>query len=480
LSRTEPRQQSEHRTPAGVAEQSAARTPEHPGGPAGAGARARGISGPGDLLGLQRTIGNRAVLSLMSEVGPEGGDGTIRVSRVMDLTAFTSATDQKGKRNKIKLVDDALTAYRGLPAEGGTARLAAVQTLITECQNYLALLDKDATRKPGVRLLLPQAQAELTIYTPFAAAEADGNPVRKVQLLHDALEAYVGVKRTRATPVQEIAFQTVLGTAVGALDGVQKKALVDRDADELNALSLDVNVPAPTRAILTEVLANRADVKLEVGTPGAKSKRPWEAQPEGYTVSHALDPSGGKAERLGSLAHELTHVSVGESYENSSFFLMIEAGATDHQILAKAQGRQTRVNEIRAALAANTTLAPDQRALVLSKVDYAEQDKLPLYVSRYADAGRAARATEAKGGPTAATAGQKGDFYEGEVTPMTAVVNALQAAHLPTSLLVEYDTVINQILVYLHLWQVPQGNALYVKLLEIGQEASAERAAARV
>ena len=40
---------------------------------------------------------------------------------------------------------------------------------------------------------------------------------------------------------------------------------------------------------------------VQPGAPGAKVKRPWEQQAEGYTVNHAMAQGGGEAERLGSL-----------------------------------------------------------------------------------------------------------------------------------------------------------------------------------
>ncbi|MGP3967246.1 hypothetical protein [Streptomyces sp. 6N223] len=45
--------------------------------------------------------------------------------------------------------------------------------------------------------------------------------------------------------------------------------------------------------------------------------------------------------------------------------------------------------------------------------------------------------------------------------------------------LVEYDTVLNQMLVYLHLWKTPEDSGLYKLLRAAAAEATAQRQAAR-
>jgi hypothetical protein len=45
--------------------------------------------------------------------------------------------------------------------------------------------------------------------------------------------------------------------------------------------------------------------------------------------------------------------------------------------------------------------------------------------------------------------------------------------------LVEYDSVMNQVLLYLHLWQIPEQNQFYTRLREIAREAFEARREAR-
>jgi hypothetical protein len=58
----------------------------------------------------------------------------------------------------------------------------------------------------------------------------------------------------------------------------------------------------------------------------------------------------------------------------------------------------------------------------------------------------------------------------------TAVVQSNGRLNLT---IVEYDTVINQIMVYMHIWDMPQNNAFYTKLRDAAQEAFNQRDTAR-
>ena len=44
---------------------------------------------------------------------------------------------------------------------------------------------------------------------------------------------------------------------------------------------------------------------------------------------------------------------------------------------------------------------------------------------------------------------------------------------------IEFDTVINQMMIYMHLWKIPEDNAFYKKLRTVAQEAYNYRASAR-
>lgn len=43
------------------------------------------------------------------------------------------------------------------------------------------------------------------------------------------------------------------------------------------------------------------------------------------------------------------------------------------------------------------------------------------------------------------------------------------------SVLVEYDSVLNQMLIYMHIWQIPENDPFYKKLREFAEEAYQDR-----
>jgi hypothetical protein len=419
------------------------------------------------LLHLQNLAGNRAVTQLVR------GEGLpLMVSRIMTGPEFKAITAQKGIRWKVRSVDKALQAYRDKPVDDAAGRLEKADALVAAGETYLGHEDRSASRKPGVMTLLGEARLEQQMYSAYAQAEASNDRVQKLTMYNLALDRQIIARRHH--DLETLSFTTKVRAVMATMTPAEKQQVVNADLTRLQDLVADPTLPGLTRQILTELLANAPDVRLQAGAPGAKKKRPWEAQAENYTVEHNMEQGGGSTERLGSLAHELTHVAVGESYGNSSFFFMIGSDATGPEIVAKATGRRARIAELRTALAAQHRLAADQVALVNSKLDYGAEDKLPLYMARYGDAADQAL----RDGNTPAHQ-QKAAWYRQQAAKARFVCDALGGTGLTSSLLVEYDTVVNQMLVYMHQWRVPLANPFYAKLREVGQEVSDERADAR-
>lgn len=101
---------------------------------------------------------------------------------------------------------------------------------------------------------------------------------------------------------------------------------------------------------------------------------------------------------------------------------------------------------------------PDQWDLVQEKLKYGREEKLGLYLARFHEAGRIDDATFNK------------------LKPLAFPGNPL---YIPNnSVLVEYDSVLNQMLIYMHIWQIPENNPFYKKLREYATGAYEERAAA--
>jgi hypothetical protein len=69
----------------------------------------------------------------------------------------------------------------------------------------------------------------------------------------------------------------------------------------------------------------------------------------------------------------------------------------------------------------------------------------------------------------------------GKITPeqKDRLIGWGRAAGDASGTLVEYDTVLNQMLIYLHMWQISQDNPFYVRLRAVAQAAYDRRSRAR-
>ncbi len=66
----------------------------------------------------------------------------------------------------------------------------------------------------------------------------------------------------------------------------------------------------------------------------------------------------------------------------------------------------------------------------------------------------------------------KGLRYQAVAAQLLAVS---QNVPVGNSVLIEYDSVMNQLLIYMHMWQIPQVNPFYARLLVIANEAYQDR-----
>lgn len=399
---------------------------------------------PSDVFQLQRTLGNHAVSQML------GGQP---VQRLMGVDTFKENTSLFArKRNKIKLVDAEITTYQGLAVDAYQARATQLGVIITECNTYLGYTDKQAKRKAGVREFLLQAQKEkdiydaLVLYNNAAGRKAKYDELNKAQDAANQADT-LGYEVGAVLGHINIKVAAVLTDIRTNEPGVLAQILQD-DVNKLQAIIAAPNTPAITQAVITEVLANIGDVNLTEGPPGARHTNATErgrGVTEKYTVLHSLEQSGGTAERLGSLEHELTHVASGESFNNTSLFLLFDPASTADQITDMARHRKDEVQALR-ALCGAAPFSAKQKDLIESKLKYAVQDKLGLYVARFYEAGKIDLATKNK---------------------LWQVAQAIPE----NNTLIEYDSVVNQCLIYMQQWNIPQTNAFYVKLMQVAQDA---------
>ncbi|MBX6770932.1 MAG: hypothetical protein IRY83_04350 [Chloroflexi bacterium] len=222
--------------------------------------------------------------------------------------------------------------------------------------------------------------------------------------------------------------------------------------------------PQLIREILTEILANKEKVEFKESLPSTSIGRQGKVPGGPYVIGHALSQRLGTSERLGSLAHELTHVSAGESYQNTTAFLLFDPTLDTDQIANLAEQRLGKVTELEELCRRDRTFSAEQRALILGKLSYARESKLWTYYNRFKEsADRILKKYEGKRDEVMARDPsdpgrqeyERGLGFEQVAQKLKALYDRFRDNN---SVLVEYDSVMNQVLLYLHLWQIPEQN----------------------
>lgn len=393
---------------------------------------------PNSVLSLQNKIGNQAVQRLMS----------------VDDFKTSSKLGIFKRRNLIVPVDTALAAYNAVNTDRPTIanKKALLDTLITAIDTYLA---GTGTRVTATQQLRQQAIHERSIIDVLADA-ATLAPLAAFERLLEAQDIQVKLLGDGLIPRQLADVSTWVSGAVTTLRATPAhiEQALENDVDALRAILASAATPQLLKDILTEVLSNVDNVHLESMVPGARKKKATEGFAEDYVVNHNLNAPLGTAERLGSLTHELTHVSVSETFDNSDLFLAFTAGTSDDDIVELSNERTDQLKALMVLKDQSRLFNAGQKSLLNNKIDY----------------------------PYGKEKGDIGRYLTSMAGKIPAALRDRLQGLLPRGInntLIEFDTVINQMMVYMHLWEIPQADPFYAKLREIAQEAYDYRAAAR-
>ncbi len=411
---------------------------------------------------------------------PEAAGGSL-----MSADAFKERTAGSGTRPKVlKDIGGRLAEFHALPADDYVARRRALQTL-----SEAAMDAQDAVkeaRRDGLQALLGEISDQLVaLQMPALVQEtvqlAQGyreihDQLALARQLHDPFELFTQLTSahekvlTRIHEGSDDTALTILGTKVGdwltkvvgnacqtvehgsgaeqadAAAAVQR--MIASDLDGLQEIADDPSAPQLTRTLIAELLAHRPAVAFSAGTPGTSLSGSADAPK--YKMRHLLSQPQGRVERLGSLAHEMTHVDVGEAYGNTELLLICRRGMTAHQMVALAEERAAKITGLRGLLDDGVTATPGRRQLVDNKLDYVTR---PGQLGKYIV------------GPGAGL----------DPDQKKILLDVVKRAEAKSTALVEYDTVLTQLLVYLHSWGVPQTHLFYQRVLELAAEQHAER-----
>jgi hypothetical protein len=374
------------------------------------------------------------------------------VQRLMSPTDFENETKVAfGFRYYYGLssIDKALSTYTSLGWEKFTERKQQLAALDKECAVVLASGASEET-KAGVRRLREQIAVEKTYVDPATEAHATANLTTKARLLMQALDAFVEAKRRFHPPptVYDLTIDHLHKPIIRLINQIKDnnndelKPLIMKDLDELRRMRDDSTTPLVTRRALAEILANVDKVLFDEDLSGARLVRPHTTNP--YTVLHNLSQPGGTVERIGSMAHELTHVSVSEQFCNTVLFFAYAVDATEGELKQFVKERSEQVARLEKLLIDDVYLQYDQKSLVESKLAYAKGNSLTKYAGDFLRAGKIDKATHDK------------------VKEMAIFAN---------NTIIEFDPVVNQILVYMHSWKIKQNSPFYAELLRIAERA---------
>ncbi len=375
------------------------------------------------------------------------------VQRLMNPATFTASTDlttdkiplSRG-RDKVTAVDDALEAYHKVTYLQAAEKLTALDNLITACGGYLALPDKEAKRKPGVRALRAEANAERSLVEGFGRAlGADGLAKARalVEVEDQVVAAKLGGEKSTLHGLS-IELGQAIWAAVHALSDEDKRTFMMDDINTLDKMSTNEALPQVTRDVLREVVANVELLHLGPGKAGSGFTSKDDPK---YFVSNEPTKALGSGERLGSLAHELTHVSTSESYRNTVLMWAFTKDLSDTEIKARSTERLGQLNALIRLINAIPDLHQTQKDQVRKQLDYAKDPNL------LAD-------------PNKLTEEEQKRYKD------------LAGEGVNWSSLIEFDTCVNQCLVYMASWGVPNDEPFHAHLQEVARQAYDERKAA--
>jgi hypothetical protein len=435
--------------------------------------------------------GQELIAHELTHVVQQNGGTTMPIQRLPTLNSFKASTKIDWSiRWKVSTLDDLIRDFHALPLDDYAQRVVYINQIVQACQNYIGLPNQKAKRKVGVQTLLNNANQERPIYLALEQMANAGNLRDKyneaVNAQDLALQQENAGNNTLSATSSSIGavIRTIL-TNINTNEPATMDLLAQDDLQRLQDMLRDPLLPQITQDVINELIGDIGEVGL-VGTqggPGARLANPTDnLGTKKYKVAHGLDQKMGTSERLGSLVHELTHVASGESYDNTSSFLMFATTLTPVQI---QQLGATRVNEVTALknLCTNDVALNDrQKELLQEKIAYGFEDKLPLYAARFQDAGIQARndANKLLAVDPHSVIGQtkraKADTYDADRQIM---MTAAAAAPGQSSVFIEYETVMNQMLIYMYQWGIPNNNPFYTKLRQVAQDAYDARDAAR-
>ncbi|MGH7552922.1 MAG: hypothetical protein ACREMQ_07810, partial [Longimicrobiales bacterium] len=271
---------------------------------------------------------------------------------VMELDDFKKQTATSGIRSldKISAIDNELKAYHVLNAKkpkNYTAMSKAAKKLYEAARTFKSQ-KPDSSRMPGVDQLIKEIVIEDAILSRLAEFEAATDELEKFKILEKVQENFF--KQSQRSELNNKTLDGEIFTLLQAFlasASNRGEAFVKRDIEELVEIGKDLKTPPLLKVVIAECTAARNVQLLDAanGKPGLKFNTARGATQK-YSLSHAMEQSLGKRFRMGSLLHELTHLSIAEIFDNTCLMLAVSTSATDAEILALAKSRNSKIQQL--------------------------------------------------------------------------------------------------------------------------------------
>lgn len=436
-----------------------------------------GVShGAQGVLNLQTTAGNRAVARAAA--------GTLALplplQRIMPearwLTESALASDtrsvMKTKRKNVLPIDVQVAAYKAAGDYHGDrpaiadAKHAVLPKIIAACTSYLGI--KGGKRMAAVRTLKVQAEAEKDCLDRVIAARDEVDfklrmdgllAAHELALAKDAQGLFVGGPANYA---KELISATV--RKHDQADRPTLEAFVKADLARLKAVQEDPKAPAIVSAVIAEALEHIDKIHLgdfdSAGARVATDKDKAAGVTHKYVLNHKMGAVLGTSERVASLMHELTHIVAGESYQNTLLLLLFDQNAPPDAVVALAKQRAAvlkKILDLSGDARDRRAVTGDQFLLLKDKVEYggagASGDKLGKYLESFAS-----------------------QLPQEKHAELAAIKKQIEGF---SSTVVEYDSVINQVLLLVYEWKLPLDDELYAYVRDRASEAKDLRDAQR-
>lgn len=378
----------------------------------------------------------------------------------------------KTDRKDVRAVDEGMAAFKAAKdynprqPEIADAKLVALGKIIAGCTDYAAL--KKANRKAAVQRLKVEAEAEKEcLEMAIVARDTDDFKARMDGLLsaHEfALAKDKAGFNTSSVASYIVDLVSKTAREHDQADRPTLEAFVKADFARLEAIKKDKHAPPIVKAVIGEALEHIDKVHLgdfdSAGARAATAKDKAAGVTHQYVLNHKMAGVLGSSERVASLMHEMTHVASGESYGNTMLFLLFEKDAPAAAVVKLAKQRNEALKnllELAAKAKEEKAISGAQYLLVKDKLEYggagSSGDKLKNYLASFKS-----QLTDDKHAELSAIAAQLSGF---------------------SSTVVEYDSVVNQVLLLLYEWKVPLEQAMYAYVRELATDAKAKRDDAR-